>query len=157
MFPRDYFHLGMVVKDFDAAVARLGAQMGLSWSPEIRTVIQMWTRDQGVRQFQVRAVYSVEAPHVEIIRETPGSVMRHVEGRPLHHLGYWTNDLHGESAALEKAGYPRVMYAVHETGQMYGVVYHEMPGGLLLELVGRDQFADWNGFLTGRIQFGATP
>ena len=62
-----------------------------------------------------------------------------VEGRPLHHLGYWVDDLAEVSAQLEEQGCPKVACAM-SNGRMFGMAYHEMPDGMYVELVARTSF-----------------
>ena len=153
--PKNYFHMAMVVPDFDAACAELGRSANLTWSPELVVDCPVWSARSGkVEIFAVRAIYSIEAPHMEVIRAIPDTIMEYIPGRPLHHVGYWADDLLKDSAALEEQGFPRVACAMVD-GQMFGYAYHATRDGLLLELVDRAAFPDWEGFLHGRVKFGA--
>ena len=73
-----------------------------------------------------------------------------MEGRPLHHLGYWVDDLAEVSAQLEEQGCPKVACAM-SNGRMFGMAYHEMPDGMYVELVARTSFPDWPAFLAGTV------
>jgi hypothetical protein len=143
----------MVVSDFDATCEELTRTSHLAWSPEIRAEIPVWTRDLGeVATFAFRAVYSVMAPHIEVIQAIPGTFMTAVPGRPLHHVGYWSDNLAAESEWLERQGLPRVACAMND-GAMYGFAYHVTRDGFLQELVDRRAFPDWDGFLERKTIF----
>ena len=148
----DLFHIGIVVKDFEATCAQLGRTSGVEWSPTISTEVPIWTPDAGIRALQFRAAYSIAAPHLEIVQSIGGTIMAETPGRPLHHLGYWSDDLAADSERLERQGLPRVMCAVAD-GKMFGFAYHVTPDGLYQELVDRRAFPDWQGFLTGKFKF----
>lgn len=147
----DLYHIGIVVHDFEGTMERLSRQMGLTWSPVIRVPLPLWTRDHGMMEIESCAVYSQQQPCLEIVRSVPDSPWQPVEGRPLHHLGYWTDNLGAASTALEERGCPKVVCA-YADGQMFGMAYHEMPDGMYVEIVDRNAFADWPAFLAGRIQ-----
>ena len=147
----DHFHTGIVVADIDASAAELTAIAGLTWSPRLETEVPIWAPGGTVTMRRMSAVYSVEAPHLELITDVPGSLWT-VSDRPVHHFGYWSDDLRGESAELERRGLPRVAAAV-AGGEFYGFSYHTTRDGLLIELVDRNVFPDWEGFLRGRTAF----
>lgn len=146
----DMYHVGIIVDDFEDTLARLSQQMGLTWSPRIEVPVPIWTREQGMIDFVSCAVYSQQQPCIEIVRSLPGTLWTAVPGRPIHHLGYWVDDLHGISAKLEREGCPKVACAMAED-VMFGMAYHEMPDGMYVELVERCSFADWPAFLAGRM------
>lgn len=79
----------------------------------------------------------------------PGTIFA-VSDRPLHHIGYWTDDLTGESAALEEQGMPLVAGA-EVGGSLFGMAFHRISTGLYIELVDRARFQDWEGFLCGSV------
>ena len=147
----DFYHVGIITHDFEETLERLSHQMGLSWSPLIQVPVPLWTRDHGMMEIQSCAVYSQQEPCIEIVRAIPGTPWVPIEGRPLHHLGYWTDDLAATSAALEERGCPKVLCA-WANGQMFGMAYHQMPDGMYVEIVDRASFADWPAFLSGRVE-----
>ncbi|MGE0386670.1 MAG: VOC family protein [Gammaproteobacteria bacterium] len=147
----NFYHTGMVVKDFDATCARLARESGVTFSPVINKTLPVWTRRAGeIRMLSPRAVYTVQQPSLEIIQEMPGTLWEAVPGRPLHHMGFWTTDIQADSAALERGGMPLVA-ALMVDGRMRGYCYHESSDGLLIELVDKVAFPDWKGFLEGRV------
>jgi hypothetical protein len=147
----DFYHFGMIVADFDAALDHFTREMGVRWSPVIDVDLRVWTRDRGLLDIRPRAVYSVAAPHLEIVAAIPDTPMDVRPGHPIHHLGYWTRDLHGDVAAMETRGWSRILNA-DDNGRMFGMAYLQSPEGQIVELVDRSSFPDWNGFLAGRMQ-----
>ena len=150
----DFYHVGIIVDDFEAAVERYSKQLGLTWSPLIQVPVTIWTKQSGLIEFVSHAVYSQQQPCIEIVKSLPGTVWEVVPGRPLHHMGYWVDDLDAVSAHLERQGSPKVACAMNE-GKMFGFAYHEMPDGTYLEVVDRTCFTDWPAFLAGKIQHEA--
>lgn len=146
------YHIGIVVEDFDATCAQMSRTDGAVWSPTIETDLAVWTIDAGMQTYHFKAAYSVAAPHLEIVQAIPGTMMAATPGKPIHHLGYWTDDLTGDSERLERLGHPRVLCAM-ENGKLYGYAYHRTPDGLYQEIVDRKAFPDWKGFLTGTFKF----
>jgi len=147
----DMYHVGIIVDDFDETLERLSRQMGVTWSPRIEVPVPVWTRTHGMIDFVSCAAYSQQQPCIEIVRSLPGTMWTAVPGRPLHHLGYWVDDLAATSAELERQGCPKIACAMAD-GVMFGMAYHEMPDGMLVELVDRKSFPDWPAFLAGQVQ-----
>jgi len=151
----DFFHIGLIVPDLDKAVARLGREFQLEWSTRIDVNVRMWTRDHGVRAIRARAIFSRQYPHLELVQAVAHTPLAVTAGRPVHHLGYWTDHLERDSQALAASGCPKIMCA-DDNGKMFGIAYHLRPDGLIVELVDRASYADWEGFLAGRIQHQVT-
>ena len=147
----DLYHIGIVVEDFEGEMDRMSRDMGLTWSPLIQVPVPVWTRDYGMLQLQSCAVYSQQQPCIELVKAVPNSPWVPLEGRPLHHLGYWTDDLDAASSALEANGCAKILCA-YADGRMFGMAYHEMRNGMYVELVDRNSFADWPAFLAGKMQ-----
>jgi hypothetical protein len=149
---KNQFHTAMVVEDIDGSMQELTGLFGLRWSPRIDTEVPIWSPDGGVEPMRFEAVYSVESPHLELIAAVPGTIWG-AGSRPIHHFGYWADDLVAESAELEKHGLSCVAGAMVD-GVLFGFAYHATRDGLLVELVDRSAFPDWEGFLNGDIAFG---
>lgn len=148
----ELYHIGIVVEDFDAACASYGATLGLQWSPVIETRMEVWVHGKGLITLDFKAVYSVRGPHIEIVKAIPGTPIALRPGSPLHHLGYWSDDVTADSARLSAAGNPLVIAPMHE-GKPVGMAYHQLADGTLVELVDRAAFPDWQGFLNGQLRF----
>ena len=100
----DLFHVGVVVADLDAELERLGSLFGYEWSDEVAltTPVRFPT---GEREVEVRFRYSRNGPRLEVIQQRPGTLWMPVEGSGIHHLGYWSEDVVADGAALREAGY----------------------------------------------------
>lgn len=127
-------HVGIVVPDPDEAVEGLWSRYGI----EIRLFAEqeypcrIADRDESP---VVRIGLSVAGPpHLEILREVPGSVIwTPVPG--LHHLGYVVPDVPSEATRLEHRGAPIAMAGGTGDGAPAGQTYHRDPLGHLVELL----------------------
>jgi hypothetical protein len=83
----------------------------------------------------IRVAYAREGPpYFELIQGTPGGQWDAGAGpRTMDHVGYFSNDLDADAAALESAGMP-----IDIDGRTYGAkfTYHRAAGlGMRIELV----------------------
>jgi hypothetical protein len=138
MRPADLFHTGVVVEDLEAALAELTALFGYEWCDEIRVEQPVWlpTGDTTV-EFHFR--YSRSTPRLEVIQQQPGTLWMPAggpTGSGIHHLGYWSDDVAADGAALERAGYEHE--ASGEDPDRRPVwAYYRSPTGPRIELVSR--------------------
>ncbi len=99
--------------------------------------------------------YSLESPHIELLAAVEGTVWGPAQGPPgvglqaAHHMGVWSDDVPGDSAALAAAGSPLLVTFDHEGEGAFGFAYHRMPSGLLVELVDRERMADFTRWFAG--------
>ena len=102
-----HYHVGIVVPDVAAARERMTELLGVTWGP-IMHIDEVPYRDADGNDIVLPSTicYSVEGPHLELIEETPGSVWVRNEHSNLHHIGFWSGDLAGDSAALGAGGCP---------------------------------------------------
>ena len=70
--PEDFYHTGIIVPDLEAAMARLSALAGYRWITPMSYTLPFRTAT-GTRELTSTFVYSLQAPHVELIKEVPGS------------------------------------------------------------------------------------
>jgi catechol 2,3-dioxygenase-like lactoylglutathione lyase family enzyme len=148
MNPADCYHTGLVVDDMDAAAKRLTAAMGYRWTKPIESMLSVATVGgdfRGVQEVPFKFVYSVNAPHLELIQEVPGTIWTAPPGGGAHHLGYWVDDIAAAAAQLEGAGYGLEARPSGDTLSMFA--YYTDPGGVRIEIVDRALFPDWPGFL----------
>jgi catechol 2,3-dioxygenase-like lactoylglutathione lyase family enzyme len=92
----------MVVEDLDSALAWLTRTAGYRWCEELK-VDNLLVTTQGETIVPLRFTYSMDAPHVEVIQEIPGTLFAPSQSSP-HHLGYWSDDIDADLDALEAAG-----------------------------------------------------
>lgn len=102
--PEDFYHTGIVVPDLDAAMARLSALAGYTWITPMSYRLPLRTAG-GTRELASTFVYSLQSPHLELIREVPGSPWTAPPGNAVHHLGYFTDDLAAAARTLEDNGF----------------------------------------------------
>lgn len=135
MRPEDQFHVGIVAGDFEATLARLSSLSGYQWCAEIGgpTLVRLPDRDA---LLDLRCVYSMTSPRLEIVRPIPGTLWEPAAGSGIHHLGYWSDDVAADSAELERHGY--VAEATRDGGD--GVpffAFYRSAAGFRVELVSR--------------------
>jgi len=131
-----YYHVGIVVRDLVGAQAELTRQLGTTWGPVLR-LDATEVRDGTGRDLALPTAfcYSVEAPHLELIEEVPGTVWSCNEHSNLHHVGFWSDDLPGASAALTESGCP--LQLCGRTGEVTpsSWAYHGTGLGVRIEIV----------------------
>ena len=142
--PADCYHVGLVVPDMGAAAASLTASSGYSWTRPVEASLEVTTSD-GDYEVPFAFVYSMEAPHVELIQEVPGTIWTARPEGAAHHLGYWVEDLAAAAHGLEAAGYR--LEARPRGDELSTFAYYLDPSGVRIELVDRAIFPDWPGFL----------
>ena len=130
----DQFHTGVVVPDLEAALAELTALFGCEWCDEVRVdqPVRLPTGDTTV-ELQFR--YSRSTPRREVIQQQPGTLWMPADSG-LHHLGYWSDDVAADSAALEQAGNVHEASGTGPDGSPTWA-YHRSPTGPRIELVSR--------------------
>jgi catechol 2,3-dioxygenase-like lactoylglutathione lyase family enzyme len=142
--PADCFHTGIIVDDLDSATARFTATSGYEWTRPIEATVPIHTAD-GDFELPLRFVYSIQAPHLELIQEVPNTIWSAPPGAPIHHLAYWVDDLAAAAAELESAGFR--LEARPSGDQLTKFAYLVDPLGVRIELVDRATIPDWGGFL----------
>lgn len=131
------FHSGIVVDDLDDAVGVLAAELGVRWTPVIDNVRPIVTGGRTV-DVNFRMVYSTDGPHrYELVQAVPDTLWQAVSGQParLHHVGYWSDDIEADGAALERAGAPTVAITETSDGGAPVFRYHRSRLGFYIELV----------------------
>jgi catechol 2,3-dioxygenase-like lactoylglutathione lyase family enzyme len=143
--PADLYHVGLIVPDLDAAATRFSAIGGYRWTKRVEYTLAV-TTPAGEQDVPFTFVYSVQAPHLELIAEAPGTIWTAQPDAATHHLGYWVDDLPRAAAGLEAAGYRQEARPSGDTLSMFA--YYIDAAGSRIELVDRALFADWPAFLT---------
>jgi catechol 2,3-dioxygenase-like lactoylglutathione lyase family enzyme len=118
----------------DSAAARLTAVAGYQWTTPVEYTMAVTTA-AGDHEVPFRFVYSVQAPHLELIQEVPGTVWSVPLGNAAHHLGYWVDDITAAAARLEEAGYQ--LEARPSGGSLSTFAYYTDPAGIRIEIVDR--------------------
>jgi glyoxalase/bleomycin resistance protein/dioxygenase superfamily protein len=131
----DQFHVGIVVADLEASLAELAALFGYEWCDEIH-LEQPVQFPSGERNVEFRFRYSRDTPRLEVIEARAGTVWTPAAGSGIHHLGYWSDDVAGDGAALEQSGFSLEAAGVGGDGVRFWS-YHRSPSGPRIELVSR--------------------
>ncbi|WP_099025149.1 VOC family protein [Mycolicibacterium palauense] len=141
--PADQYHAGIVVADLDTAIERLTAVGGYRWTTPMAYTVPVVTA-AGPMDMPFRLVYSLDAPHLEVVQEVPGTVWTSAPGNAVHHLGFWADDVEATGERLERAGYS---LEVRAGGATPTFAYYRDLLGVRIEIVERSMFGDWPGFL----------
>ena len=142
--PTDLYHVGLIVDDIDAAATRLTAVNGYQWTKPVEATLAVTTA-HGDYEVPFKFVYSVQAPHLELVHQVPGTIWSTTPDAAAHHLGYWVDDLAAAAAGLETAGYRQEARPAGDELSMFA--YYTDPAGVRIEIVDRALFPDWPGFL----------
>src|SRR6201997_3144983 len=144
--PGDFYPTGIVVSDLDAAMARLSALTGYRWINPLSYALPFRT-STGTRELTSTIVYSVQAPHIELLQEVPGSPWTAAPGNSVHHLGYFTDNLTDTAKALEDNGFTFEMTAAVSGSDLALFAYYTDAVGTRIEIVDRALFPDFPAFL----------
>jgi hypothetical protein len=131
----DQFHAGIVVEDFEAALADLSELFGYVWCEPI-SVSTPVVLPTGDLTLHLTFTYSMTSPRLEVIRCVPGTLWTPVVGSGIHHLGYWSDDVAADSSRLVERGYAAEATGVRPDG-LAGWAYHRGPAGPRIEIVSR--------------------
>ncbi|RAU98790.1 VOC family protein [Mycobacterium colombiense] len=148
--PEDFYHTGIIVPDLAAAMARLSALAGYRWINPVSYTLPFRTAG-GTQEITSTFVYSLQAPHVELIKEVPGTAWTAAPGNAIHHLGYWTDSLAESAKMLEDNGFSFEATAdtasPSSNGDLALFAYYVDDAGTRIEIVDRALFPDFPGFL----------
>lgn len=134
----EYFHVGIVVPDLDAAKARFTELLGTEWGPVIEAEIEVRDGDGNDLLVPNRMCYSTRAPHLELIQEVPGTPWVCNEHSNLHHIGFFSGDLVVDSGRLHAAACPLELMDGRGLGPPQVFAYHRDPLGVRVELLNGD-------------------
>jgi hypothetical protein len=136
--PGDLFEIALVVPNLEEAIDHFHEAFGYTFSPILEGVLPM--RDEtGETHPPFRMTVSHESPQLELMEAQPGTAIVPPAGTGLHHLGYYVDDLAGESARLSELGFSFDRAGVANGTAPDGWVYHRMPDGTIVELVDRER------------------
>ena len=130
------YHVGIVVPDLARAQATVTDQLGISWGPVLHIdATDVRDGDDQDLVLPTTICYSVEAPHLELIQEVPGTVWSCNEHSNLHHIGFWSDDLAGSSAGLSASGCPLQLCGRAGAVAPASWAYHRNELGIRIEVV----------------------
>src|SRR5436190_921765 len=95
------FHTGVRVPDLDGAMKELGESLELSWAQPCEWDQDVWTPEDGTRNYPLRFTYSSEGPmRLELVEGAPGSPWHAGDSAGAHHLGIWVDNVPSETDRL---------------------------------------------------------
>jgi hypothetical protein len=144
--PEDFYHTGIIVPDLDAAMARLSALAGYRWITPL-TFTLPFRSATGTRELTSTFVYSLQSPHVELLKEVPGSAWTAAPGNAVHHLGYFSDNLADSARRLEENGFTFEFTADVPGSELALFAYYVDAFGTRIEIVDRALFPDFPAFL----------
>jgi hypothetical protein len=144
--PEDLYHTGIVVADLDAAMARLSALAGYRWITPLSYTLPFRTAS-GTSEFTSTFVYSLQSPHLELIKEVPRSPWLAAPGNSIHHLGYFTDNLAETAEMLARNGFTFEATAAVSESDLSLFAYYVDAFGTRIEIVDRALFPDFPAFL----------
>jgi hypothetical protein len=132
----DLYHSGIVVDDIEATMEWFTNLAGYTWTDVISVELQVLT-PAGEITVPMKMVYSGTDPRLELIQSAPDTVWTPADSG-VHHLGYWSDDVESDLAALESAGmtFDVKAYDPDESGQLLWA-YAKGPSTPRIELVNR--------------------
>ncbi|WP_427924745.1 VOC family protein [Streptomyces sp. cg40] len=146
----DLYHTGIVVPDIELWKTRLTGIAGYRWTETLAADLPIRLAD-GDRVLPMRYAYSLDAPHIELVQEIPGTPWTATEHIATHHLGYFCDDVPATSKRMEEAGFPLEACGLVD-GAMSIFAYHLAPSGLRIEIVERTRIPDLEAYLRSKAQ-----
>lgn len=135
MRPEDQYHVGIAVNDFDSTLEWLSKAFGYRWCTEYNVDNLLVTPD-GPITVPLRFTYSMDEPHIEVVQCIPGTLFV-ASGTTPHHLGYWSDDIDADTAALAAAGAEIEGKGYWAEGEAALWAFARPPAGSRIELVSR--------------------
>lgn len=142
----DLYHTGIVVSDLEAEMARLHEIAGYRWTKPMSNDMTVRIEAE-VRRVQMSFVYSLQAPHIELIQAVPGTPWVSAPGNAVHHLGYFTDTFSETADALQNSGFQLEVTADSPSSRPSLFAYFVDPAGVRFEIVDRTVVGDWATFL----------
>ena len=131
----EYFHVGIVVPDLEAAQARLTELLGVEWGPVMVNDIDIRDADGVERVVPNKICYSTASPYLELIEEVPGTPWVCNEHSNLHHIGVFSGQLIHHSDRFHAAQCPLELTDGTGDGPPVMWAYHRDPLGVRIEIV----------------------
>lgn len=141
-----FHHVGIVVKDIDAALARYGAAFGVDAS-KVKVDVGSYETAQGDgEQFKFAFFPLGHDNYIEFVQPiTPGPtatlLAKHGEG--MFHLAFASDDVSATGDSIQRAGIPLVGANPDASGEQTSVFFHpKHANGVLLQVVKAGAFGE---------------
>src|SRR5258708_1470420 len=132
--PEDFDHTGIVVPDLAAAAQRLTTMAGYAWTEAMTGPVTSRTVS-GTQTVGMQFVYSLQAPHLELIEEVPATPWTAARDNAVHHLGYFTDDFDATANALQSQGFALEMCHTIDGDTPSTFAYYRSPDDIRVEIV----------------------
>lgn len=144
------YHLCFVVSDLDATAGELGDVLGVAWAPTQERTVTTQSNGQS-QEVIMRVTFSRPqsgACLIELIEAPEGSVWYPGDGVKwaFHHMGFWSDDLAGDSRRAVESGYP-VEATLAGDGELNLFAYHRLEHGPRVELVDIARMSSWQAWV----------
>lgn len=140
----DLYHTGIVVPELEASMATMSEVAGYQWTTIQSAELPIRLAD-GERVLTLRYVYSLDAPHIELVQEIPGTPWT----AAAHHVGYFCDDVPTTAKRLAESGFALEACAVVDgTPSLFAYVLD--PSGVRIEIVNRELIPDFAEYLRAR-------
>ncbi len=135
-YSAEMFHVGHLVPSLEAAMAELGASLGLRWTDVVyRDQQPVWTPAEGLRHVPLKFCYSMAGPQrLELIEGPEGTPWYYGDTQNLHHAGVWA-DVPALTDELVGRGWTLVCAQKAPEDGYGSFSYVRSPSGFLLEPV----------------------
>jgi hypothetical protein len=91
-----FYHVGILVEDLDAAMARFAEALGVTFAPVMEGPVRLRSGDDET-EFVMKATYSHQGPpHIELIQGREDGIFSLSAGERMHHLGCWSAEFGGD-------------------------------------------------------------
>jgi hypothetical protein len=133
--PTDMYHVGIVVPSLEDGQAHFAELFGVRWASVMQASTPVRAADGSVSTVDLRLVYSIDAPHLELIEAVPGSVWVLNSHSNIHHIGFWSDDLGSDWERLHGGGCPLEVMGDGGGNEPLFWAYHHDRLGVRVELV----------------------
>ncbi|MFK4100301.1 VOC family protein [Streptomyces sp. NPDC019531] len=145
----DLYHTGIVVPDLESSKAALTELAGYRWTETMAADLLVRLAD-GDRVLPLRYAYSLDAPHIELVQEIPGTPWTAAPHAATHHLGYFCDDVPTTAKRLEASGFTLEASAVVDGEAPSVFAYLLDPSGVRIEIVDRARMPDFAAYLRSK-------
>jgi Glyoxalase/Bleomycin resistance protein/Dioxygenase superfamily len=131
----ELYHVGIVVPDLESARDHFSSLLGIEWGPVVEGPIEVRDAEGNDLVVPNRICYSTEAPYLELIEETPGTIWVCNDFSNLHHIGFFSDNLVADSVDLAAVRCPLEIPGRDGTHVPSNWTYHHDPLGVRIEHV----------------------
>jgi hypothetical protein len=131
----ELYHVGIVVPDIESGCERLSSILGVEWGPVVESDTQIRDGAGVDRAISLRLCYSTTAPHLELVEERVGTPWVCNEFSNLHHIGFFSDALVGDSQQLTSSACPLEICGREDGIAPRMFAYHRDPLGVRIEYV----------------------